>query len=296
MKTHSSQAAKPGDKIRALIKLLGDDDPEIRKIARDNLLISGRDAVPYLEEIIRTDVDGKTRIEARALLHKIRQDELVHAFHLLALWKDEQIDLEDGAFLLARFAYPELAKSDISAELDRLADRIAGLLSPGMKPRRIVQMINNVLFTEAGFSGNRENYYLADNSYLNIVLRRKTGIPISLSMIYILIARRLRLPIYGVNMPMHFLCKYDTIDEPFYIDAFDLGRVLTYTDCILLLKSYGVDFNKNYMKRASNRDILSRMLRNLILVYYHNEEDNQADFLKKLLKILKFYARSIRVK
>ncbi|MFQ5628710.1 MAG: SirB1 family protein [bacterium] len=279
------------NKIRALIKLLGDDDARIRKVAKQQLFFIGKDAISYLDEIARADSDGRIRIEARGLLHNILREDLLRTFHLIAVWEDHQIDLEQGAYLLAKFAYPNLVKSEITDGLDRLAERVAELIDGLRKPRRIVQIINNVLYTEAGFEGNRDNYYAPENSYLNKVLETRKGIPISLSLVYILIAKRLNLPIYGVNMPAHFLCKYETDREPIYIDAFDFGRVLNESECVMLLKNHGVDFNIRYLKRASNREILSRMLRNLILVYYQIEEDEKADYLKKLLKVMKHYSK-----
>ncbi|MFQ5629228.1 MAG: SirB1 family protein, partial [bacterium] len=243
--------------ILALIQLLGDDEARIRKVAKQQLLLIGKDAVPYLNDVSRADSDGRIRIEARGLLHKILKEDLLRTFHLIAVWEDHQIDLEQGAYLLAKFAYPNLVIDEITTELDRLAKRIAELIVGVRNPRRIVQLINNVLYTEAGFVGNRNNYYSPDNSYLNKVLEKKTGIPISLSLVYILIAQRLELPIYGVNMPAHFLCKYESGRQPFYIDAFDFGRVLNESECIMLLQNHGVDFNIRYLKRASNREIMS---------------------------------------
>ena len=255
-------------KICALIKLLGDDEARIRKVAKQQLLLIGKDAVPYLNEVSRADSDGRIRIEARGLLRRISREDLLQTFHLIAVWEDHQINLEQGAYWLANFAYPNLVIDEITTELDRLANRVAELIDGLRKPRRIVQLMNNVLYTEAGFQGNRHNYYSPDNSYLNKVLEKRTGIPITLSLVYILVARRLDLPIYGVNMPAHFLCKYETKSRPpFYIDAFDFGRVLNESECIMLLQNHGVDFNIRYLKRASNREIMSRMLRNLILVY-----------------------------
>ncbi len=282
------------DRIRALINLLGDDDSRIRKIARKQLLLIGAEATDILDEVVRTDCDGRTRIQARALLEQINRQELLHAFHLLAMWRDEDIDLEQGAFLLAKFAYPRLTAQDIRSELDRLARRVGEVTDGTDSAVDTVFAINQVLFQEAGFRGNTENYYSAENSFINVVLTRRTGIPISLSLVYILIAERLKLPIYGVNMPMHFLCMYDEAPEPFYIDAFNRGHIMTRAECISFLKRSGVGFKEIYLEKASNRDVLIRMIRNLILIYYHNEQDNEASFLKQILKILKHYAKQMK--
>ncbi|MDQ7064176.1 MAG: transglutaminase family protein [candidate division KSB1 bacterium] len=287
--THSPEVSPR--RIRALIQLLGDEDSEVRKIAREQLLLIGEDATQILDEVVRTDCDGKTRIQARAVLRQINRQELIHAFHLLAMWRDEDISLERAAYLLAKFAYPRLRMSEISTELDRLAYRVSELVDGTESAGDIVHAMNQVLFQEAGFRGNTENYYSVENSFINVVLNKRTGIPITLSLIYMLVAERLKLPIYGVNMPMHFLCMYDESPEPFYIDAFNRGNMMTRAECISFLKRTGVGFRESYLERASNREILVRMLRNLILVYYHNEQDSEAAFLKQLLKILKFYAK-----
>ena len=278
-------------KIRALIELLGDDDLRIRKVAKQQLLLIGDEAIPFLKDVAASDSDGRTRVNARQLLKNIHQQDLIRQFHLLGVWNDDQIDLEYGAYLIAKFAYPELTQIEISRRLDDLANQAAVLLQGITRPRRIVQLLNNVLFTRAGFEGNQENYYAPDNSYLNRVLETRKGIPISLSLIYILVARRLKLPIFGVNMPAHFLCKFKHPSQSLYIDAYDFGRVLNESECIMLLHNYGVDFNPHYLNIATNRDILCRMLRNLILIYYQSEQDEKAEFLKKLLKIMKHYAK-----
>jgi len=279
------------NRIQALIHLLGDEDFEVRKVAREHLIRFGAEATDILDEVVHTDCEGKTRIQARTILDQINRQELIQDFHLLSVWNDENIDLERGAYLLAKFAYPKLRQHEISSELDRLAMRVQELIGGRRSPGYVVAKMNTVLFDEACFRGNTESYYSAGNSYLNKVLTRRTGIPITLSLVYILIAKRLDLPIYGVNMPMHFLCKYDASPEPFYLDAFHQGQVMTRAECISFLRRSGVGFKESYLRRASNRDILSRMLRNLILVYYHNEQDSHAAFLKRLLKILRFYAK-----
>lgn len=278
-------------KIRALIQLLGDDDPRIRKIAGQQLMMIGDEALPFLEATALSDGDGKTRIHAQELLSRLRREELMRLFHLLGVWDDDQIDLEYGAYLIAKAEYPDLTQDAISKQLDELAAQVAVLLDGLTRPRRIVQMINNVLFTRARFEGNYKNYYAPDNAYLNRVLTTRKGIPLSLSLVYLLVARRLDLPIYGVSMPAHFLCKFEHPSEHFYIDPFDFGRVLNESECIMLLHNYGVAFNPRYLEIASNREILCRMLRNLILVYYQSEQDDKAEFLKRLLKILKHYAK-----
>jgi regulator of sirC expression with transglutaminase-like and TPR domain len=275
--------------IQALITLLGDDDTHVRDVARDRLLQIGEAAADFLRAAGSADLEGKIRIEARHVLAQIRQHDLAHSFYLLSLRDDEQIDLEQAAFLLARIAYPDLDAAPYQRELDRLAQRLGQRLE-GLHPfrdkHRILREMNHFLFDDEGFSGNAEDYYDPDNSYLNCVLERRTGIPITLSIIYLLLARRLRLPIRGINLPIHFICQYDSPPESFYFDPFRKGRTLTAADCTKLLNRAQMPFQENFLAPASPRDIITRMIRNLVLVYHHRNDRAKAEALERMLKIL----------
>src|SRR5574341_74172 len=275
--------------IQALITLLGDDDTHVRDIARDRLLQIGEPAADFLRAAGSADVDGKIRIEARHVLAQIRQDDLTGSFYLLSLLDDEQIDLEHAVFLLARIAYPDLDALPYRRELDQLAQRLGQRLA-GLHPfrdkHRVLRVMNQFLFDEEGFSGNVEDYYDPDNSYINCVLERRTGIPITLSIVYLLLARRLRLPIRGINLPIHFICQYDSPPESFYFDPFRKGQTLTRADCTKLLNRAQLPFHESCLAPARSRDIITRMIRNLVLVYHHRNDLAKAEALERMLKIL----------
>jgi regulator of sirC expression with transglutaminase-like and TPR domain len=143
------------------------------------------------------------------------------------------------------------------------------------------------LFEEEGFFGNVDEYYNPENSYLHRVLERRTGIPVSLSVIYLLIARRLRLPMHGISMPVHFICKYQTSHESFFFDPFHAGRIITRAECIKLLHGSGQRFEDGFLEPASPRRIVGRMVRNLFLIYYQNEHSEKATLLDRILKLLR---------
>ncbi|MDZ7289464.1 MAG: hypothetical protein ONB44_23590 [candidate division KSB1 bacterium] len=280
---------KETGEIQALITLLGDDDTHVRDIARERLLQIGEEATEFLREAGNMDVDGKIRIEARHVLAQIRQEDLAGSFYLLSLLDDEQIDLEHAVFLLARFGYPDLDIVPYQRELDLLAKAIAQRLH-GLHPlrdnRRILRVMNQFLFDEEGFSGNVEDYYDPDNSYINCVLERRTGIPITLSVIYLLLARRLQLPIRGINLPIHFICQYYSPPDSFYFDPFNKGKMLTRADCIMLLNRARHPFHESFLSPARPRDIMARMIRNLIVIYHHRDDLAKAEVLGRILKIL----------
>lgn len=275
--------------IQALITLLGDDDNHVRDIARERLLQIGEPATAFLRDVGNADGDGKIRIEARHVLAQIRQDDLSASFYLLGLLDEGQADLEQAAFLLARFGHPDLEMAPYRRELDTLASQIAHQirdLHPRRDSRRIVRLMNRFLFSDEGFSGNVEDYYDPDNSYINCVLERRTGIPITLSVIYILLARRLQLPIRGINLPIHFICQYYSPPDSFYFDPFHNGKTLSRTDCAMLLHRAGVTFHDGCLKEARPHDIIARMARNLIVIYHHRGDFAKVEALDRILKIL----------
>lgn len=274
--------------IQALITLLGDDDTHVREVARERLLQIGEPATALLRAAGSSDGDGKVRIQAQNVLAQIRQDDLISSFYLLSLLDDEQIDLEDAAFLLARFGYPNLDAAPYRQELDRIAHNMEHLIQ-GLHPERdqvrILRSMNQILFDQEGFSGNIEDYYDPDNSFLNCVLERRTGIPITLSVIYLVLARRLRLPIRGVNLPIHFICEYHAPPRSLYFDPFHKGRTLTRADCATLLQQARLPFEESCLAPARRRDIIARMIRNLLFIYHHHDDHDKTETLGRVLNM-----------
>jgi len=228
-----------------------------------------------------------------------------------------EIDLAEAALIVASEAYPGLKESAYIDELDRMADEVSVLISGESDPWRIVGNINDYLFNKKGFRGNQTEYNDPRNSYFNEVLDRKTGIPITLSLIYLEIARRLRLPIEGIGLPGHFIVRYhrpsdgqsfglgraalpsvqpgltrllesEDLDNvvgestDILIDPFNKGDILTEEDCIRRLQeAYGrnVPVLASFMRPVSDRQFLTRMLSNLKAAYTQQE---QPDFERTL--------------
>lgn len=277
------------NEIRALITLLGDDDATIRGIARERLLHHGQDAADYLREACIADGEGKVRIEARHVLEQVNLEDLLGSFHLISLLGEPHLDLERGAILLARFGYPDLPAETCTQQLDELADRVRLRLPARTANDSTIRLLNHFLFFEEGFTGNTDDYYNPDNSFINRVLELRRGIPVSLSVIYLLIARRLQLPIIGIGMPVHFICKFENGADSFYLDPFNQGQIMTRNDCMQFLRRSGYAFRENFLARSSDRDILLRMVRNLILVYTQNNELHKVGVLERIVTLLKAY-------
>src|SRR5688572_26636305 len=191
-------------------------------------------------------------------------------FQELVTLPDPAIPLAEAALLMACEEYPQLELSPYLDKLDQMADMAQEGFRAGDTPIQTVEKINTLLFETLGFRGNTEDYYDPRNSFFNDVLDRRVGIPITLSTVYLEVARRLKFPIVGVGMPGHFIVKFADREEEFFLDPFNRGEILTREDCQRMLRDrYGdsLEFHDRLLGRVTNRQILSRILNNLKLIY-----------------------------
>src|SRR6266446_1007862 len=144
-------------------------------------------------------------------------------FQQLVTLPDPAIPLAEAALLMACEEYPQLEISPYLDQLDEMAAGVRSKMRAGDSPLDTINTINNVLFDVLGFRGNKENYYDPRNSFFNDVLERRIGIPITLSAVYLEVARRLPFPIVGIGMPNHFLVKYADRRQEFLLDPFNRG-------------------------------------------------------------------------
>lgn len=180
------------------------------------------------------------------------------------------IRLAEGALLIALEAYPDLDVGACLQRLDGMAETVSARLGLELEPRHIVSHVNACLFEEHGLRGNRRDYYDPRNSFLNEVLDRKVGIPITLSIIYLDVGRRVGLPINGVGLPGHFIVQYGAHPEPFYVDPFHGGKILSAQDCAArVAQIYGRDlpWRASYLDAVDDLRILARVLNNLKVIY-----------------------------
>ncbi len=266
--------------INALITLLGDDDLKVKNIAQQKLLELGEPAQQTLRQVAFSDSDGRTRIAAQALLEGFRLERLAQDFNKINRVSD--FDLESACFILAKIEYPELDIQQYVNKIDQLALETERRLYGIQGERDKVEVINHFLFDEKGFHGNEKSYYEPENSYINKVLDRQTGIPISLSALYLFLAGRLNLPVCGVGFPGHFLLKYRSNSRPFFIDAFNSGQIISQQECEHFLRKRGYAFHPYYLNTSESRDILARMIKNLVLIYLQKNQQNKINTLVKI--------------
>jgi len=270
---HSAEA---DGEFLSLVSLLDDPDTRVASAVEDRLRERGASILHPLLEFIDLSADDLAKRRAIVLAREFNEKMLIEEFTALRhkLEQKKRGALEEGVFLIARYAYPRLDKEYYQAELTALSgmlhDRVKGIMAPS----EVLAAANDFFFKERGFKGNHEQFHDADNSYINQVLDRRTGIPISLSVVYVLIAgHRVGLPFAGVSTPGHFLIRYDGIQgEPLFVDAYNNGIILREKDIRKFLYTSGLPYYESFIRPASARMVLLRMIRNLIVIFQDKKD------------------------
>ena len=212
------------------------------------------------------------------LFHDMERADILEQFDQLGGMPEDQIDLAWAALLIAASEYPELDVVGQMEVLDSLAAGAAKGMGDDGDPLSSVNNLSAYLFDEVGFHGNDSEYYDPRNSYLNEVLARRMGIPITLSLVCIEVGKRLGVPLEGVGMPGHFLLRHR--DEPgIYIDPFHRGILLSEEECAQLLRDAtrtAVPWDQSYLTTVSNRELIARILRNLKGIYLNQRDHERA--------------------
>lgn len=183
---------------------------------------------------------------------------------------EARIDLAAAALYIAQEAYPALDPAIYLNALDAMASEVRPRLPAERYPLKVIQTLNQYLFETLGFAGNSLDYYDPDNSYLNQVLDRRLGIPITLALVYLEVARRINFPMEGIGMPGHFLIRPAVEEMTVYVDPFNRGEVLFAADCQEKLKQlYGrnAPWRPEFLAPVTAKPFLARLLMNLKLIY-----------------------------
>ena len=194
------------NEIKALISLLDDTDQEVARHVEDKLVSLGEEAIPSLEEVWEESLDPEAQIRIENLIHLLQYEGLQAR---LRTWKETGgEDLLEGLWLVSSYQYPDVDYGTISRQMEQIYYEAWLHIKPDMHPYDQVKALNNVMFRVCKFSANSKNFHSPSNSMINIVLETKRGNPLTLCAIYMTIARKLELPIYGVNLPNIFVLTY----------------------------------------------------------------------------------------
>jgi len=278
--------------VTSLIRLLDDPDSEIYDHVHEKLLGYGSEVIAYLETAFEQAFDAIQQERIANLVHEIQFGSLKTD---LKLWHQSgAFDLLQGILVINRYQYPDLDEQKIINQVESIKRDIWIQMMNEASPKEQIKLINHVLYNIYGFSGNTSNHLDPQNSYLSQVLETKKGNQISLAIIYSIIAQKLDIPVYGVNLPQHFILAY--VDESmetnfeggilFYINAFNKGFIFGRRDVDMFLKQLNLKFDKQFYEPCSNTDIIKRVIRNLISAYENLGSAEKVAELNELLAIL----------
>jgi regulator of sirC expression with transglutaminase-like and TPR domain len=284
-------------KINGLIQLLDDPDEEIFVQIRDEFEIIGIKAIPVLEQYWENSSDSLAVKRAENLIHSINSKEVKKQ---LKTWIDlGGENLLKGAVLVAKCQYHNLDEEKINATINQIKQDVWIELNDQLTALEKIAVVNKVMFNINGFEGNREEYYAPKNSFVNKVLDKKSGTPLSIGLIYSVICQDLDIPVYGVNLPHHFILAYQddhvlpVVDEEmaqqgilFYINPFNQGSVFGKPEVSDFLTQNKIEPDDKYFVPCTNLQIIKRMINNIVVAYEKTEKKEKMALFKGLLQLL----------
>jgi len=284
------------EKIQALIQLLDDPNQEVNQTVTRNLLDQGTGILPDLEAAWEDSMNSDYQ---EKLINLIQEIQVKSTNDMLKNWISAGAsDLLQGAFLIARYQYPDLQLQDIEQPLDKIIKDVWLELNNNLTALEKIRILNHILFEVNGFKKNTKNFYSPQNSFINQVLETRKGNPISLAVVYSIIAQRLGLPVFGVNLPKNFILAYkdemisgDNFDEVtedvlFYINPYNKGAVLGRREIDHFLNQQDIESQSSHYLPCSNQDIIIRILHNLINAYHKSGYREKAEQFDAILRML----------
>jgi regulator of sirC expression with transglutaminase-like and TPR domain len=285
--------------VNALISLIEDPDESIYLQVRSELKNYGEDIIPHLEHFWELN-DFGTLFQARLeeLISSIQYDSV---YNRLKKWiASEEKDLLEGALIINRYGYPGCDEDELRRIVSRIRQDIWLELNDNLTAVEVVRVFNHMLFKVYGFEGDRDSYDQPQNSFFSDVLTNKRGNPLSLSILYGYLAKALDIPLYGVNLPSHFILCYLDLDPDyrdwgisekdadilFYVNPFSQGTMLMKEEIDEFLRTHNLPQDERFYKPCSNVDMISRMINNLIHTYIAKNQEDKVRELKSLQSVL----------
>ena len=275
------------EKLKALISLLDDPDEVIFDHVEAKFLSLGTGVIPDLEREWEENLNPFVQQRIENIIHRLQF--LVLKERLTDWLDNKQQDLLFGMWIIATFQYPDL-------QIDVLREQIENLFYEAWKkgkelsePIQQVSLLNDLLYTKYHFATNSKNFHAPNNSMLNVVLEKKKGNPISLAVVYLLIAQRMRLPIYGLNLPKLFVLTCQAPNDTFYINTNNRGLIFSRDDIRQFLDQLKLPAKEQYFQPCSHLDIITRVLRNLEFSFVKlGDEERTADIRELLTTVLQY--------
>ena len=270
--------------IKALISLLEDDDNEILIHVEEKLSALGEAAIPFLEDEWASNLNPKLQGRIEQLIKRLQLDAV--SVRLQEWVESYQNDLLRGMWAIASYQYPTLSLEDLRKDFEQIYYEVWRKFKPDLLPLDEVRMLNAIIFGDLQFGANTQNFHSPSNSMINVVLAGRKGNPIALCIVYLLIAQKLGMPVFGVNLPNLFVLTYKSPDKTFYINAFSRGLIFSRGEIDSYIAQLNLPQKEMFYEPCSNLDIVKRVLRNLMLSFEQLGERSEIADLEKFMKIL----------
>lgn len=280
--------------IQSLLCLLEDPDESIYRPASEQLIRRGRDVVPELETAWEQSLDTLLQERIEEIIHRIQYSSTLKMLQEWAATGGKK--LEEGAYLVARFQYPDLDYKSLQHTLHKLKQDVWLELNDNMTALEQIRVVNHILFQVHGFHGNSSNFYAPQNSFMNDVLSSKKGNPIALALIYLYLAQELDIPVYGVDLPKNFILayldEYAFTDEQnqnilFYINPYNRGTILSQKEINYFIQQQELQQAKSCYQPCGNVAIIKRLLLSLIQAYEKLGYPEKMTSYKNVLQAIK---------
>ena len=274
------------EKLQALISLLDDPDTNIYQEVKNKIISYGDDVIPHLEYAWETSLDHLLQQRVEEIIHFLQFNAIKAA---LFDWKEHhQNNLLEGAIIVAKYQYPDLNEEAINDYIHQLTQDTWLELNDSLTALEKVKVLNRIIFEIHGFNGNVKNINSPKNSYINNVIESKKGNPITLAIVYLTVCQRLNIPIYGVNVPAHFIMAFaeHKNDVLFYLNVFNKGSVFSKHDIDKFLAQLKKEPKKEYYIPCNNLITIQRLIQHLVYTYENLGYLDKKEELMELLHIL----------
>ncbi|PCJ27423.1 MAG: hypothetical protein COA97_03915 [Flavobacteriales bacterium] len=271
--------------LQALISLLDDPDDKIFDEIRGKLISFGDSVIPHLESAWENSFDHLLQNRIEDIIHHLQFETIKVE---LTSWKNSEKDLIDGAIIIAKYQYPDLETGTINNYIKQLTQDVWIELNDNLTALEKVKVLNRIIFEAHGFYGNTKNINSPKNSYINNVVETKKGNPITLGIVYLAVCEKLNIPMYGVDVPAHFILSYaeDSKDVLFYLNVFNKGSVFSKHDIDKFLEQLKTESKDEYYVPCSNLTIIRRLVQHLIYTYDNLGYLDKKEELQELYRIL----------
>jgi regulator of sirC expression with transglutaminase-like and TPR domain len=267
--------------LKALVSLLDDEDKQISSHVEEKILSLGKQAIPFLEQEWESNLNPAVQGRIEELIHTLQYELLKERLRDWYVSKDH--DLLTGMWIIATFQYPDLELEKLRQELEQIYYDTWLEFRPDLYAFDQIKMINSVLFNKLKFGANTKNFHSPGNSMINVVLESRKGNPITLCVIYLLVAQKLKLPVRGVNLPNLFILTYKDDNHQFYINAFNRGLIFSKQDIENYINELHLVPQKSFFEACDSVEIVRRALRNLVMSFEKMGEHAKAEEVKLLL-------------